>query len=183
MWVFEPTVAALVLGSTQRVEVAEGAHEVVRRRSGGGAVWVVPGEVLWVDVLVPATDPLWDGDVGRAFEWLGDLWSAVLADLGVATTVHRGAPRRSQWGDSVCFAGLGPGEVVNMAGQKVVGMAQRRTRSVARLQCAVLGRWDPVTVAGLLALPPVAADDLLSVAAGVGVPLGRLLEAFLAALP
>lgn len=183
VWVFEPTVAALVLGSTQQAEVAEGDHEVVHRRSGGGAVLVVPGEVLWVDVLVPAGDPLWDDDVGRAFGWLGELWSAALAQLGVATTVHRGASRRSPWGDSVCFAGLGPGEVVNAAGQKVVGMAQRRTRSVARLQCAALARWDPETVAGLLALPAPAADDLRSVAAGVGVPLDRLLASFLATLP
>ena len=183
VWVFEPTVPALVLGSAQRRASAATSIEVVRRRSGGGAVLVVPGEVLWVDVLVPAGDPLWDDDVGRAFGWLGDVWSAALGSLGVATTVHPGAMTRSPWSDAVCFAGLGPGELLNAAGEKVVGMAQRRTRSVARFQCAALGHWDASAVAGLLELPAAAVPELEPVAAGVGVPLEDLLVAFLAALP
>ena len=43
------------------------AHElgvaVVRRRSGGGAVLLDPGGVVWVDVVVPRHDPRWDDDV------------------------------------------------------------------------------------------------------------------------
>ena len=39
------------------LEACAGAGvEVVRRRSGGGAVLVEPGSVVWVDVLVAATD-------------------------------------------------------------------------------------------------------------------------------
>ena len=30
-----------------------------------------PGEVVWVDVVIPAADPLWRVDVGEAFVWLG----------------------------------------------------------------------------------------------------------------
>ena len=183
VWVFEPTVPALVLGSAQRRATPVTGIEVVRRRSGGGAVLVIPGEVLWVDVLVPERDPLWDDDVGRAFGWLGEVWSAALGSLGVVTTVHRGAMTRSPWSDAVCFAGLGPGELLNAAGEKVVGMAQRRTRSVARFQCAALGHWDASAVAGLLELPAAAVPELEPVAAGVGVPLEDLLVAFLAALP
>lgn len=183
VWVFEPSQPALVLGSAQRLVTAVTDIEVVRRRSGGGAVLVVPGDVLWVDVLVPAGDPLWDDDVGRAFGWLGEAWSAALGSLGVATTVHRGAMTRSPWSDAVCFAGLGPGELLNAAGQKVVGMAQRRTRSVERFQCAALGRWDASALVGPLGLPPTAVPELELVAAGVGVPLEDLLVAFLAALP
>ena len=183
VWVFEPTVPALVLGSAQRTDRVATEIEVVRRRSGGGAVLVVPGELLWVDVLVPAGDRLWDDDVGRAFGWLGDVWAGALAALGVATTVHHGGLTRSPWSDAVCFAGLGPGELLNAAGEKVVGMAQRRTRSVARFQCAALARWDAAAVVGLLGLPPPAGDDLRGVAAGVGVPLDRLLSAFVSALP
>ncbi|MGV3758375.1 MAG: lipoyl protein ligase domain-containing protein, partial [Actinomycetota bacterium] len=116
-WVCRPERAALVLGSAQRDEVVDGPAcaqagvEVVRRRSGGGAVLVVPGELLWVDVLVPAGDPRWSPDVGQAFHWLGDVWAAALADVGVPASVHRGPLQRTAWSPLVCFAGLGPGEV------------------------------------------------------------------------
>lgn len=184
VWVFEPSAPALVLGSAQRVETEVAADiDVVRRRSGGGAVLVVPGEVLWVDVLVPAGDPLWNDDVGRAFGWLGDVWAAALGSLGVETTVHSGALVRSAWSDQVCFAGVGPGEVLNAAGHKVVGMAQRRTRWVARFQCAALGRWDAPAVVAALGLPAAAAPELEPLASGVELPLEDLLVAFLAALP
>jgi lipoate---protein ligase len=185
VWVFEPVVSALVLGSTQR---PAGGHvpgieiEVLRRRSGGGAVLVVPGDILWVDVIVPGDDELWDEDIGRSFLWLGEAWQAALADVGVATTVHRGALVRTRWSDVVCFAGLGPGELLNEAGEKVVGLSQRRTREAARFQCAVLGRWDPDALVDLLGLPPDASEELRSAAAGVGVDLGVVLDAFLHSL-
>ena len=133
-WVCAATAPALVLGSAQhddrvdRAACAAAGIEVVRRRSGGGAVLVVPGEVLWVDLIVPAGDALWQDDVGRAFHWVGEAWAAALEELGVAAEVHRGALVRSPWSAAVCFAGLGPGEVT-VAGRKVVGISQRRTRA------------------------------------------------------
>ncbi len=72
---------ALVLGSTQIVDDGLGGRasaagvEIVRRRSGGGAVLLRTDEVVWVDVVVPAGDPLWSDDVGRAFFWLGRVWA------------------------------------------------------------------------------------------------------------
>lgn len=188
-WVFEPTAPALVLGSTQSLDVvrADADVEVVTRRSGGGAVLVVPGDVLWVDVIVPAGDELWDDDVGRSFGWLGATWQAALAEVGVATTAHEGALVRTRWSDLVCFAGLGPGELRNEAGEKVVGLSQRRTREVARFQCAVLGAWDPDALLDLLALSAdeqaVARGELRAVAAGVAADLDTALEAFLRLLP
>ena len=73
VWVADTTGPALVLGSTQpESDVRPDVDlEVVRRRSGGGAVLVVPGDVLWIDVVVPADDPLWDDDVGRAHPLAG----------------------------------------------------------------------------------------------------------------
>src|SRR5438552_1888677 len=67
---------ALVLGSAQRDDPVAADVDVVRRRSGGGAVLVVPGQMVWADVTVPAGDPLWETDVSRAFWWLGDVWAA-----------------------------------------------------------------------------------------------------------
>ena len=112
--------------------------EVVRRRSGGGAVLVEPIGTLWVDVVLPRGDALWDDDVGRAAHWLGDAWAAAIGDRAV---VHRGAMVRAPLSDAVCFAGLGPGEVT-VDGRKVVGISQRRTREAARFQCVAYERWD-----------------------------------------
>src|SRR3712207_118139 len=117
---------ALVLGSTQpeadvdRDAVDAAGVELVRRRSGGGAVLLAPGDAVWIDVDVPSDDPLWAPDVGRSFEWLGDTWVAALGG-GAA---HRGGLVTTAWSRRVCFAGLGPGEVT-IGGRKVVGIAQR----------------------------------------------------------
>jgi lipoate-protein ligase A len=194
LWVCEPTGPSLVLGSAQRDDLVDRAAcaaagtEVVRRRSGGGAVLVEPGALLWVDVILPTDDPLWELDVGRAFLWLGDVWSAALADLGRATAVHRGALLRSPWSDLVCFAGLGPGELTDETGAKVLGISQRRTRGAARFQCAaLLHPWDPTPLLGLLAVPAdrraAAECDLHHAAAGLAVDAADLLAAFVTRLP
>jgi lipoate-protein ligase A len=153
---------ALVLGSTQDPASADAdacaaaGVEVVRRRSGGGAVLLDPGGVLWVDLVLPRGDPLWDDDVGRAGGWVGRSWAAAIravepggADLPV---VHGGAMVRTPWSGLVCFAGLAPGEVVRRD-RKVVGVSQRRTRAGARFQCACALAWDPARLAALLVLP------------------------------
>jgi lipoate-protein ligase A len=188
VWVCDATAPALVLGSTQpeadvdRAACAAAGIEVVRRRSGGGAVLVVPGDLVWVDLVLPAGDPLWEHDVARAFLWVGDVWRAALAELDVEATVHRGGLEPSRWSPTVCFAGRGSGEVFLGSGAKVVGLAQRRTRAGARFQCAGLLRWDPEALVGLLAAPPPVAE-LASVAAGLPVDGEDLLAAFLRHLP
>ena len=182
VWVADPTGPALVLGSTQpATDVRPGVDiDVVRRRSGGGAVLVIPGDVLWVDVIVPSGDALWDDDVARASHWLGDAWAAALGELGVDGEVHRGRLVRSPWSAVVCFAGVGPGEV-SVDGRKAIGISQRRTRAAARFQCAALARWDPSALADLLV--DVDVDAIAAVATGTGVPLDDLLAAFLRHLP
>lgn len=189
VWVHEVERPALVLGSAQadtvvdRAAAAAAGVEVVRRRSGGGVVLLGPGDVLWVDVIVPAADPWWEPDVGRSAWWLGDVWSRALAGLGVEGVVHHDRPRRSAWSDLVCFAGLASGEVT-VAGRKVVGISQRRTRQAARFQCAALLRWDAVGTAALLAVPDRAAltAAVEPLASGLDVVADRLEQAFLAAL-
>lgn len=201
VWVCRPDRSALVLGSAQDGSVADQAAcreagvEVVRRRSGGGAVLVVPGELLWLDVVLPADDPLWQRDVSRAFLWLGEVWQAALADLGVGADLHRGALVRTPWSDLVCFAGLGTGELTvarpgpGGAAAKVVGLSQRRTRTAARFQCAALLRWDPEALIALLDVgaPGPAAPDLRAAlaAAATGLALDHdvLLDAVVTHLP
>ena len=183
---------ALVLGSTQpdtdadTAAVAGAGVELVRRRSGGGAVLLLPGEALWVDVVVPRGDRLWDDDVHRAAHWLGSAWVAALADLGVVAEAHTGPLLRTRWSRLVCFAALGPGEV-RTGGRKLVGVSQRRTRHGARFQCLVLRHWDPRPLLDLLALDAgergQAAAELATVAAGLDRPFPALVDALLAHLP
>jgi lipoate---protein ligase len=179
---------ALVLGSAQRDEVVDhdaaarlGA-EVVRRRSGGGAVLVVPGDMLWLDVVVPRGDALWDDDIGRAMWWLGAAWADALAACGVDDAqVHRGAVVHTPWSRLVCWDSLGAGEVV-VDGRKAVGISQRRTREWIRLQSSVHLAWRPELLCELLAGDrPTPAD--LAAAAVVDVDTDALWDALVARLP
>jgi len=190
VWVSRPPTPALVLGSMQSSEIVDPAVaarlgvDVVRRRSGGGAVLVVPGELCWIDLLIDRDDPLWDDDVGRAMHWVGELWQSALAGLGVTAEVHRGPLVRTAWSDLVCFAGLGPGEVVGEGGEKLVGVSQRRTRTWARFQTACLVRWDPSSILDLLtAHLSDGGLPLARAAGGTGRTVADLEAAVLASLP
>ena len=156
---------AMVLGSTQREDVVDrdaarrSDIEIVRRRTGGGAVFLEPGRHVWVDVIIPSGDPLWRDDVAHAFDWLGRVWVAALADVGMtSTTVNDTAVCHSVLGRLICFAGLGFGEVSAERG-KVVGLAQRRSRLGAWFQCTVLRQWDTAPYASVLAPGLAAATD------------------------
>ena len=181
---------ALVLGSAQRPEVADAdalaaaGVELVRRRSGGGAVLLVPGEVVWADVIVPAGDPLWDDDVGRATHWLGATWARALETCGLPdATVHRGPMVRTPWSSLVCFSGLGPGEV------------QMGTAEGGRHQPAPDPGLGPLPVRGLPPLGPgalwsacsppprPAVDELAGAVLEVPASAAALRAAFEAALP
>jgi lipoate---protein ligase len=155
--VMEPTGPAVALGSTQSPEVLDALAveaaglTVTRRHSGGGLVLLRPGEIAWVDVPIPPTDPLWQADVGASFIWLGEAWATALGGVvGSAPTIHHGAPLRADLGRIVCFAGIGSGEVL-ADGRKVVGLSQRRTRQFARFQCLVHGRFEAGETTALLA--------------------------------
>jgi hypothetical protein len=101
----------------------------------------------WVDVVVPhgfAPD-----DIRGAMVWIGEHWLAALrsllsfSDVGDQRDVpqldvhqldvHRGGMLDTAWSEFVCFAGIGPGEVL-LGGRKLVGLSQRRTRHGLRLQ-------------------------------------------------
>nr|WP_162251559.1 hypothetical protein [Nocardioides sp. Root682] len=188
VWSFEPDHSALVLGSAQDHTVADAdataaaGLDVVRRRSGGGAVFVDPARSVWLDVVVPRTDPRWSDDVRKATYWLGEAWQRALSTLGLETELYRGGLEQTPWGRLVCFAALGPGEVL-VGGRKLVGISQRRTRAGARFQCIAYDRWDPYDVLDLLDMTEadkrLAGDDLVDRATGVGPHLGPLRDAIL----
>ncbi len=184
--VLEIVRSAVVLGSTQAFDVVDTARaealgfDVVRRRSGGGVVVLHNGGHVWVDVTVPRGHVLWDDDVERATWWVGDMWCAALSAEIPDTewSVHRGrlvatAPERA-----VCFASVGPGEVVH-EGCKVVGISQRRTKDAARFQCTVFRHIDVDLHRQLLHgdIPP-----LLQRARGIGDALESVQAHVVAAL-
>ena len=180
VWLLTPTRPAIVLGSSQKDEDVDHAFcaangiDVVRRRSGGGAVYVHPTESLWIDIVVPRGDALWNDDIGKSMWWIGDWWVALLADAGVVSAqVHRGAFERNDWSDIVCFAGKGSGEVFpqeSHAQQKIVGISQRRTRDYARFQCIAYFQWDAALHAAML---PGLANNVVRIATlATPVPVG-----------
>ncbi len=153
--VTEPT---LVLGSTQPaaliddVALRQRGVALARRRAGGGAVYVGPGEQLWLDVWIPRHDPLWVVDVVRAAEWVGAWWSHALVGLGQdGLDVHRGRSVPGDVGDFVCFAGRGPGEVFRGV-RKVVGLSQWRAREGALFSSCAYVHWDPAPLLALIDL-------------------------------
>lgn len=169
VWTHRVDAPALVLGSTTdealvRAEEAERLGvEVCRRRSGGGLVLVEPECSCWIDLLVPREESLrspaipWDDDVNRSFGWIGGLWNAALAHLGQSgLEVWNGPLTNASEGAALCFAGLGPGEVVGSLADgraaKVVGLSQRRTRWGARFQGLYVARWSPDLLAATVAV-------------------------------
>jgi lipoate---protein ligase len=199
---------AVVLGSNQDAEVvnrkraAEAGAEVVRRRSGGGAVWLEPDEPLWVDVWLPRADHLWDDDVSRSSTWVGEWWLRALVESPLLERsgglgIHRGAPVRTALSDLVCFAGIVAGEVGVGGGaeplRKLVGLAQWRGREGALFHCAAYRHWDPAALLAVLDVPvgARAAAELATAAAGLadlapeadGSDRSTLVRALTAALP
>ena len=142
---------ALILGRGQRAALPGnvGALTVVPRFTGGGAVLMDDG-LLSLDVVLPAGHPWLDGAMTDVFLRVGSAWAAALRRLGVAeVSVHeaagtgrrQGTPRE-QLLAAICYATLGYGEVT-AGGRKLVGLAQRRRRNGALVQCGLLRRWEP----------------------------------------
>lgn len=169
-WFVETIREAVVLGSRQDEGLIDRAKcqsenvEVTVRRSGGGIVHLVPGRHVWVDVTISSDHPQWTDDVVESAMWLGRVWVRALDRLEVDSSVYGDRLSGDELGRLICFASLGPGEVVDQSGAKLVGISQRRTRSTARFQCTVLTAWDPRRVLDLLVpgidVPPTALDDL-----------------------
>lgn len=184
-WFVDVTREAVVLGSRQRPAILgdwldeNPTIEIVERRSGGGIVHLVPGEHVWLDVTISRDAPQWTDDVVESMTWLGERWVRALDYLGVPAHLHRDRLRADALGELICFASLGPGEVVDSAGAKLVGISQRRTRDTARFQCTVLTAWRPERLAGMLAasLPEDDLADLHSRVAIVERPLADIEDA------
>lgn len=193
VWDVRVTRAAIVLGSRQneallnRELCSRDGIEVVRRRSGGGIVFLAPGEHVWLDVVVPRGDVLWTDDVAQASWWLGDVWVQTLNALGKNNVlVHHESLSSDAWGDLLCFAGVGPGEVVQRNDEslsKLVGISQRRTRDYARFQCTIYTKWNPHDVEMYVVNTPGNLSEIAHRVATVQTSQQKIVDTFVAHLP
>lgn len=180
----------VVLGSRQRRALLDEdacrqrGVAIATRRSGGGIVYLAESESLWIDVVISRDDPLWVDDVRTSMAWLGAVWQSALGAVGIGDcAVHDGAFIGDELGQLVCFAGIGPGEVIDSSGAKLVGIAQRRSRTHARFQSMVLRRWEPDALVALLADSRVDVDVLRQRVGVVTVDTDTLVDAFIQSLP
>jgi lipoate-protein ligase A len=193
VWDVRITQTAMVLGSRQNESLLNGelcsrdGIEVVRRRSGGGIVFLAPGEHVWLDVVVPRGDVLWSDDVAQASWWLGDVWVRALNALDVSNvSVHHESLSSDAWGDLLCFAGVGPGEVVQRDDEslsKLVGISQRRTRDYARFQCTMYTKWNPHDVEMYVVNTPGNLSEIAHRVATVQASQQALVDTFVSHLP
>jgi lipoate---protein ligase len=169
---YRATSTAIVLGRGQRLGPPAGDVAVVTRHSGGGAVLLDPS-LLSLDVVLPPEHPWLAGDLARVFDDVGAAWRRGLEALGVAGlvvhpgpgTARRRGSAREQLLAAICYATLGRGEVL-AGGRKLVGLAQRRRRHGALVQCGLLRRWRPAPLLAALGADP---DDPEITTAAVGL--------------
>jgi lipoate-protein ligase A len=186
VWCCSVTSPALILGSTQKESDIDsacaiaGGIDIVRRRSGGGVVFVDPDASIWCDITIARDDVLWTDDVSTSMLWLGDVFVEALAPW-LTTSVYRNEFVVGDDGRAVCFASTSPGEVFS-GPEKVVGISQRRTREGARFQCVLYRQWKPQDWVHCLASTDVAERMYALPVAEVDVSATQVMDALLVAL-
>lgn len=137
-----PTATTLVLGSRQSEEIVDRnaarrtGLEIVRRRSGGGAVLVDANHSLWIDIEVGIEDARYCAEPMAMMAKVGQWWMEALRSLNCCPPdlwQFEGAMECDAGGDVICFAGRAHGELM-VAESKLVGLSQRRSRDGARVQ-------------------------------------------------
>jgi hypothetical protein len=132
-------------------------------------------------------------DVNKSFYWLGDVFAGaitrVLAEHAsdALVEVNRSSARSGDWRRTLCYTGLGAGEVT-VAGRKVVGMSQRRERSGAWIYSMTLLSVRGVELAEMLGDTPQRRDQARTVLEGTGLVAsedlaGPVTQQVLASLP
>ncbi len=189
LWVMAPTNSSLVLGSSQDdacidYEYAEKLDVgIARRRTGGGAVFVDPQTLFWVDLFIPRGHRLWNDDIGAGSIWMGGVWKEALGSLGVDSHMHDRPFVKDLLAELVCFGGRAPGELL-IGGKKILGISQRRTRKGVRFQCALALGWRPEEWVNLFTNASTKDLESAILAAGTCVRLDRpeVLHGFMQAL-
>jgi lipoate-protein ligase A len=193
LWWHATETSTLILGAGQRLtwevenQCLELDVEVVRRQSGGTAVFADP-DVLGLDVALPPHHRLVGTDVVENYRWLGEVWVGALRSLGIAARLvevedarqaRKPRPQVASALRAACFGTLSPFEVI-VGGKKLVGLAQVRRRTGVLLQSVIHLHFDRDQLAALL--QPLEhtnlADELREVSAAVDelLPTGLYAE-------
>ena len=147
VWTY-PT-PTIVLGCSQRARQEALAAQLppglglLVRPSGGGAVLTGPCMVS-ASVVLPLSHPWAQGRLPDSYRDLGQLHAEVLASLGVTAQalpeadVPAANARLGGLVDWACYGSLAPWELVDAAGRKLVGLAQRRQRTGVLLVAGTL---------------------------------------------
>jgi lipoate-protein ligase A len=163
---------ALVLGNGQPDAVVDldacsaSSIEVLRRTSGGTAV-LADQHLLSMEVALPTSHPLAQGDIVHGYQWIGELFAQTLQVLGVPEaraipdsevhslpTIAKDDPIR--W---ACYGTLSPFEPV-VGLRKAVGLCQVRRRAAILYQVGIYLSWKPEALLALLALSSSARRSL-----------------------
>ena len=161
---YVPREPALVIGNGQKPRIAnfdataERDIAIYRRTSGGTAV-LADGDLLSLDVALPAAHPLATSDVVDAYRWMGELWQQALESLGVAKAralpVEEARKQPALAHDDplrlACYGTLSPWEVV-VGKRKLVGLCQVRRQPGALYQVGVYLHFTPRALGELLDL-------------------------------
>ena len=121
---------AITVGYNQNLEDFDAAaaraagYDVVRRPTGGRAI--LHADELTYAVVGSSPGPLFGDSLHAVYMTINRALVAFLAELGLAAEISEGEDRADARG-LVCFRSAGRYEI-GVAGRKVVGSAQRRTR-------------------------------------------------------
>lgn len=140
VWIYRDH--AIVTGRAQVVGTSDMACRVLRRPTGGSAVYVGPW-MIGVSAVLPRGHALVAHGVIAAYRWLGLAHARWLRQRGIRATVHRVSPPlvhdELDW---ACFAGLSSWEL-GVDGRKITGLAQARRGDTVVLSAGTLLRPTP----------------------------------------
>jgi lipoyl(octanoyl) transferase len=107
-------------------------REIVRRMTGGGVV--EHGEDLTYSLIIPASHPLAEAPPRHSYRVIHKAIAAWLSRLGISATL---APAPHVGPAQVCFQSAAESDIL-LAGKKIAGAAQRRTRAGLLHQGSIL---------------------------------------------
>lgn len=139
-----PTSDSIVLGSSQSMTLLDSEKikktqiEICKRKTGGGLVYIDKVHDIWIDIYIPTTSSLYEINISKSFNWLGNTWIETLTELNRQLEpnlqIVKTKSKTDELSSLVCFAGLNHGEVL-YCDRKVVGISQRRNKELAKFQC------------------------------------------------
>jgi lipoate-protein ligase A len=169
---------AVSLGRSQRQSFPLDAQkcrqagvDVVVRPSGGRAV--LHGDDVTYSAVFPADGILGAGGIGATYRRLAAVLLQALAYLGVEADLARSRAVNSSGAALPCFTAAARDEVL-VGGRKLIGSAQRRTKSAVLQHGSILMRGDQTVLTSLLA-DEAGAADLRKSLAGRTITLEEIL--------